>query len=896
MTSDLAAVSAKHRWQLCCDLSDALMCWAAPVTVVGAALAFGAAYPVAQHLLALWIAALGVATLFRSLPSGRGPAVPMATIITVTLLLGYVALQLLPIPPACLRALSPATYGLYARIFSGWPSANHSWQSISLARPLTQSALAKLMTCSLFYVIVSGYPFAHLGRWREQIFVSTAVKVTLFGALAVSVLAVAQEFTWNGRYLWVLAPYGIDPQEPLPLRASGPFINPDHFACFVAMTCPLAAVALLHPHCLASRGQGRLAAIRVLAGAALLSSFTALLLSLSRGGWIGLSVGMATLWMGWRKLGSDLPKPLAHYSLPTKLTLLTGALGALLVVNLLLLPPGQRDQLDGRLQETATGVGLVDRVAVWRDSLSMAHEFAPVGVGLGAWPEVFHRFQSPPWDDHFFWGETHNDYLQLLCEVGGVGVLLTLLFVIIQARTLLRGWRCANSERRLLALAALAGIAAVAVHEAFDFSLQTPAVALLALLLLGLATRLLATPAFIVPAAPPWTATAAVAAWLIGTVILTLSSQWAPAPYPYNLYRAQSAADSSSREAREVRLRELVKLFPCSAGLHRGLFRNPAQPLERRLRQLELALWLDPSDPETRDLYAGELFELGYNQAALEQIALSVFSAPYAGDHWYLQGKRVATMPPQMRAAVDRGFLRAISWRRQSPMWRWNAIIGLANFYADTGRFTLQAQLYDWAARRTQDTPGREVSLLLAAGNAEADAGRLDEAVQEFNRAIAALPVDPRPYQALCWRVFSPRRDMAGARAAIARGIAQGADPIALYAALADTAESCGAAKTAEKTLLEALNLRPDDFPTMLRLGELYLANHDTDQAALWLAKATELKPDSAEAFYQLGLAQEQVYEFQAADEAYRQALSLDPNNREYKAHYRLFRQRMVSS
>ena len=52
----------------------------------------------------------------------------------------------------------------------------------------------------------------------------------------------------------------------------------------------------------------------------------------------------------------------------------------------------------------------------------MIRDFPIFGVGLGAWPEIFSRYQLPPWF-LLFSDEAHNDYLQLWAESGAIGLL-----------------------------------------------------------------------------------------------------------------------------------------------------------------------------------------------------------------------------------------------------------------------------------------------------------------------------------------------------------------------------------------------------------------------------------------------------------------------------------------
>src|SRR5260370_36783330 len=88
-----------------------------------------------------------------------------------------------------------------------------------------------------------------------------------------------------------------------------------------------------------------------------------------------------------------------------------------------------------RLGETAQhDESVLDRFAVWRDSLAMVRDFPVWGVGLGGWPELFTRYDRAPWDPDYFWRETHNDYLQILEEAGAIGFVLAAWILLSQMR------------------------------------------------------------------------------------------------------------------------------------------------------------------------------------------------------------------------------------------------------------------------------------------------------------------------------------------------------------------------------------------------------------------------------------------------------------------------------
>jgi Flp pilus assembly protein TadD len=164
-----------------------------------------------------------------------------------------------------------------------------------------------------------------------------------------------------------------------------------------------------------------------------------------------------------------------------------------------------------------------------------------------------------------------------------------------------------------------------------------------------------------------------------------------------------------------------------------------------------------------------------------------------------------------------------------------------------------------------------------------------------FEQAAALAPSDPKAYGYLATRVFAPRKDLKSAEATIDEGLKQGADPFALKLSLAEASEACGDMQAAEEALLTALKDEPYDFETIWRLGSIYMRENRYDQAALWMRKATEIRPDSAEAFYQLALAEDASFEYFEAGRDFRTALRLAPNNTEMRNRYEAFNAKLAA-
>jgi len=162
----------------------------------------------------------------------------------------------------------------------------------------------------------------------------------------------------------------------------------------------------------------------------------------------------------------------------------------LLIVSLFLVGSGAREQVDARLGATLTqDLGLADRMVGWKDSIGMVRDFPLFGVGLGAWGDLYFRYQQGPWSADYF-REAHNDYVEVLGETGLVGFGLLAWFFIVGGKRIVQSTRKVSSKNLPLIAGILAGLGGMAVHEWLDFSLQIPSNAFLFTVLLAVGLRL----------------------------------------------------------------------------------------------------------------------------------------------------------------------------------------------------------------------------------------------------------------------------------------------------------------------------------------------------------------------------------------------------------------------
>ena len=819
-----------------------------------------------------------------------------------------------------------------------------SWLPLSVAPALTLTDLLKFMTyAALFFLLwlypmgdalqLAGAPFARPSRRQlEESFLRSLVLVVLLAGLLVAAIGFVQRFSWNGRILWFFIPYdwGAAMSGGIP-RASGPFINPDHFANYLALIFPIALAGVFFRTSVISKPleQG----FRIFCALTALLLFTGILLSLSRSGWISALLGIVLLlWFSPWQGEEGLPALFKKRITPV-------ARGAIIIVCILLLVslffvgPGGREQVDARLGETFTqDAGLWGRTAIWKDSVPMILDFPLFGVGLGAWPELFLRYQSPPWSAGFY-REAHNDYVELLAETGVIGFGLLAWFFVWGGKRLFLGFKSISPRTVSLMAAIIAALGVMAFHELFDFSLQIPANAFLFTLLFAVGLRMTRSLEQGARRNEPLrnaqfemrhsvSRLTAIAVAVIAVLLLVVALRQEQIPYPYNLKDPVSAAEA----------RELLLAYPARAAAHFSLLRliGDKSPLSWQLSESEAALWLSPSNPYVRDLHASTLLRMGKTAEGLREITQSLANSPSLSSHFYLSEKLLPWLSAGEQKAVEEGFKQALA--RDYP----EALGSLAGFYARLGRFSDQGTIYEQAALTEKDG-AKKVQFLIDAGLAHAKAQNEAKAELLFHNATATLPTDPRAYHHLATAIYGARKDLAGAKETVSKGIKNGAPPFALYLALAEAAKKAGSPEDSKAALssakgeieqasrkgqdpfplyllladaarmagdrdeekvalLAAVDLRPRSSETLFRLANTYMQESNFDRAASYYRTIANINPNSADAFYQLAVAEERRYGFAAAEQAYARALELAPDNKGVQSRYEELKRKVAQS
>jgi len=206
---------------------------------------------------------------------------------------------------------------------------------------------------------------------------------------------------------------------------------------------------------------GRSRALGLSAAAVMAST---IFLSGSRGGMAAFAVEMTLLVTFLLKRRKNWTAPFA----------LSGFLALSLILLLWLGGGDLAERLTSMHNSTRTDLSGDTRLTIDRDALHIFTKRPLMGWGLGAFGVIYPSFSSL--STNLQVGMAHNDYLQLLVEMGAIGFAIALWFLVALFCSGLRKLNHPQSATNAAAtLAALLGISGILVHSFVDFNLQIPA-------------------------------------------------------------------------------------------------------------------------------------------------------------------------------------------------------------------------------------------------------------------------------------------------------------------------------------------------------------------------------------------------------------------------------------
>jgi O-antigen ligase len=341
-----------------------------------------------------------------------------------------------------------------------------TWLSLALA------LLLGVMLISLLGATSLEHGAKELVKWIEvlglYLLVSQELDERWLRALVVAILLTGGLAALQGIYQFVfrIGPDGFVLFGRF-MRAYGMFEQPNPYAGYLGLSIPIGLGVLaggLRPGVYHSRWRWS-----VLAGGTSILMLAAMVMSWSRGAWLGLAAAAGAMAV------VALLRTQKRLLFVTLAALVVA--GGLLVGGLVRVPSSVVQRVadlvpfltvkDVRgMEVTDANYAVLERMAHWQAAVSMWADHPWFGVGIGNYEVAYPRYALPTWNEPL--GHAHNYYLNIGAEAGLAGLLAYLLVWSIAWTGAWRACRYASGWLWGVALGILGIIVHLCVHSLFD--------------------------------------------------------------------------------------------------------------------------------------------------------------------------------------------------------------------------------------------------------------------------------------------------------------------------------------------------------------------------------------------------------------------------------------------
>ncbi len=385
--------------------------------------------------------------------------------ILLTAWIFFLGFQLLPLPSGWVRIISPRLVQLL-ETFSPSVAMSSAWIPSSLGSYRMWVEVGKALTYVTIFVVT------YLLMENKERFKHLNISIIFIGFF-VSSLGL---FFYRLGIPEVYGIFSFDRLHP----SFTPYINKNHFANLIVMTIPmtLAYIFLLaHSSALSSRPSIRTKVLWFASREAtwlfvviglFAIQLAALLFTASRGGLFGLVMGLVSfaflLAFKWSKRST----PLVILGIFAIIVLLSVYQAKPLIYKLKLLQ-----------ESPAADLAIVFRLSNWKDTFRIFLDFPLVGIGAGAFHQIFPLYKSMPELANFSqvrFYHAENELLEGLAELGIIGTTFLIAFGSVLSFRFLKQWRGIQSKTvHWVSLGAACASVGMLAHSLVDFPMHVPA-------------------------------------------------------------------------------------------------------------------------------------------------------------------------------------------------------------------------------------------------------------------------------------------------------------------------------------------------------------------------------------------------------------------------------------
>jgi putative inorganic carbon (hco3(-)) transporter len=378
----------------------------------------------------------------------------------------FIALQLVPLPGPLLRAISPESARLWsaadrvAALAGAGPASIHALHPISVDPAATAVQLFRIAAYAGTFIAAM---FVARTKNRRLTMVFVLALMVIFEAVYAIREAVMQRYEiWGWKNTLIYD------------RATGTFVNPNHFAHYAAIILPFGVFLCAYAWHTAAPGAPvrrrlvvlfeRRFVLLGLGAAAIVAAAAAILVAQSRGAMLATVTGFAAV----GAIASGRRRAAARAGL-IALAVIALFAGVYFVMGRATDSRhlGERDStsLQGRRSS------VLSAFRIWTD-------FPLFGSGAGTFQNLSPRAQDE--NGEVIQNHAHNDYAETLATTGAIGFLLAFVPLLGGTAALVRyafGARRSESSwrRRAFYTAALTSIAIALAHAMVDFNFYIPA-------------------------------------------------------------------------------------------------------------------------------------------------------------------------------------------------------------------------------------------------------------------------------------------------------------------------------------------------------------------------------------------------------------------------------------
>jgi len=244
-------------------------------------------------------------------------------------------------------------------------------------------------------------------------------------------------------------------------RVGGTYICPNHFAGYLELAIPLCLAPILFSNL--SIG------LKMLLGYGGCVMLAALILSLSRGGWLGFLGSLGVI---------------AFASFRVKEFKRVGILFLVLIILGLGIITLNKEAVFKRVENIRADPAITSRILFWKGTLNLIEENPVFGTGPGTFRWRFRRWRYP--QTVLDLNYAHNDYLHFAADFGLLGLGLILWFFFYLFREGLYLMQRLDALPRAIVVGVLAGSTALFIHSFFSFNFHIMANAATFVILISL--------------------------------------------------------------------------------------------------------------------------------------------------------------------------------------------------------------------------------------------------------------------------------------------------------------------------------------------------------------------------------------------------------------------------